>query len=112
MKHESTRDVTQASNPYLPPAPSTGMPGAMGERAMGRHANVPAGPKLPDITPPKMVSGFAKGIRSRETPSPTFKLPETVSARQVQQDSFRYGGGRSAGNRSLAANINRKVNQP
>jgi hypothetical protein len=111
-QHRSTRDVTKATNPYLPPTYTTGMPGAMGERNRD-VAPVKAGPKLPDVTTPTMVSGFSKDISSRESNHNTnrsFELPEKVSARQIQQDSFRYGGGRSAGNRSLAAN--RKINQP
>jgi hypothetical protein len=62
---------------------------------------------------PTPVSGFGhSGIKSREPAKPTFTLPDKVSAAQIQQDSFRYGGGRSAGNRSMQANYDRKRNQP
>jgi hypothetical protein len=92
VKHKlSTRDVTLKSNPYLPPGPSTGMPGAIGERAMGRRANVAPGPKLPDITPPTMVSGFSKGIRSRESNHGTersFKLPATCDPMATYNERF------------------------
>jgi hypothetical protein len=44
------------------------------------------------------VSGFAgTGIGSNEGPRRTFALPDTVSAKQIQRDSFKYGGGRSGG---------------
>jgi hypothetical protein len=67
-------------------------------------------------TPPTPVSGFGEqGINSREAPSsarPAFTLPNKVSAQQIQQESFRYGGGRSAGNRSLETNQNMQKRQP
>jgi hypothetical protein len=92
MKHKSTRDVTLKSNPYLPPGPSTGMLGAMGEKAMGRRAPVAPGPKPKPITPPTMVSGFSKGITSRESnlnnSNHTFKLPDTCDPMETYQKSF------------------------
>jgi hypothetical protein len=66
------------------------------------------------IVPATIVSG-ASGNSLKATPRPgvsrSFELPAAVSAKQIQQDSFRYGGGRSAGNRSLADNISRKIDQ-
>jgi hypothetical protein len=41
----------------------------------------------------------------------TFKLPEKVSAKDIHDQSFKYGGGRSAGNRSIQANKDRKENE-
>lgn len=41
----------------------------------------------------------------------SFKLPEKVSQSEIRDQSFRYGGGRSAGNRSIAENIGRKVDE-
>jgi hypothetical protein len=65
------------------------------------------------VTPPKAVSGFGEtGIRSRPTPAPTFKLPEKVTQAQIKDQSFKYGGGRSSGNRSLADNFKRRFFQP
>lgn len=41
----------------------------------------------------------------------SFKLPEKVSAKDIRDQSFKYGGGRSAGNRSIQANKDRKENE-
>jgi hypothetical protein len=106
MKYKS-RDVTAATNPKgMPPTHNINTRGAVREQS-------PTPARRPAIAAPTPVSGFGEtGIRSRPSPSPASNLPETVSARQIQQESFRYGGGRSAGNRSLVDNINRKINQP
>jgi len=94
MKHKST-DVTAATNPrHMPPTHNINMPGAVREQS-------PTPARRPPITPPTAVSGLGEtGIRSRESPRPSSNLPETVSAKQIQQDSFRYGGGRSGGHLS------------
>lgn len=85
---------------------------------------MPAGPtglqKAPTkIEPPKPVSGFS-GYRS---PTPddvankdrskdiSFKLPEKVTQDEIKENSFKYGGGRSAGNRSILENAARKVDE-
>jgi hypothetical protein len=109
MKQRS-KDVTAATNPGpLPPTYYINTRGAV--REPPSHGASKSG--MPPVASPKPVSGFGEtGIRSRETPRPTSNLPETVSARQIQHESFRYGGGRSAGTRSLAANMTRKVNKP
>jgi hypothetical protein len=107
MKRRSM-DVTAATNPqHMPPTHYINAPSAVREQR-------PTPARRPErIQPPVAVSGFGEtGIRSHQSPSPISKLPETVSARQIQRESFRYGGGRSAANISLPANINRKVNQP
>jgi hypothetical protein len=86
---------------------------------------VPPGPtgleKAPTkIEPMTPASGFAgtnlpKGpgplYRDGEGPS-SFKLPEKVTPAEIKEQSYRYGGGRSAGNRSLAANKARQKDQP
>ena len=41
-----------------------------------------------------------------------FKLPENVSQEQIRDQSFKYGGGRSSGNRSLATNNDIQKRQP
>lgn len=41
----------------------------------------------------------------------SFKLPEKVSQSEIKDGSFKYGGGRSAGNRSLAENIANKIGE-
>jgi len=109
MKHRS-KDVTARTNPGpLPPTHYINTPGAV--REPPSHGVSKSG--MPPVASPKPVSGFGEsGIRSRESTPPNFKLPETVSQRQIQQESFQYGGGRSAGNRSLSANMTRKVNEP
>ncbi len=77
---------------------------------------VPAAPtplkKAPKIDPMVAASGFAgtnlpQGSEPlyRETGSPPpedkkFKLPEKVTQKEIQDSSFRYGGGRSAGHLS------------
>jgi hypothetical protein len=80
-KSKATRDVTKASNPrYMLSGPDTNVPGA-----------VLTGRKMPDITPPKMVSGFSKGIRSRESNlnnSRSFTLPDTINPMETWQQSF------------------------
>jgi hypothetical protein len=95
-----------ATNPKgMPPTHNINTRGAVREQS-------PTPSRQPPITPPKPVSGFGEtGIRSRPSPSPTSNLPERVSARQIQQESFKYGGGRSAGNRSIEANQDKQRKQ-
>ena len=42
----------------------------------------------------------------------TFKLPEKVSPKDIRDQSFKYGGSRSSGNRSLEANRDMQKKQP
>lgn len=37
----------------------------------------------------------------RDSAGPKFKLPETVSPSEIKEQSYRYGGGRSAGKKSV-----------
>jgi hypothetical protein len=106
MKHKS-RDVTATTNPrHMPPTHYINTPGSVRERS-----GTPA--RARPVTPPKPVSGFDEsGIRSRQSTSSAFKLPERVTPAQIKDQSFKFGGGRSAGNRPLADNVSRKVNQP
>src|ERR1700722_3176502 len=92
MKQKS-RDVTAATNPrHMPPTHNINTPGAVREQSP-----TPAR-RSERIQPAIPVSGFGEtGVRSREGSRPNSKLPTTVSAQQIQQDSFRYGGGRSGG---------------
>jgi hypothetical protein len=87
-----TKDVTLASNPKeMPPTHNINFRGAVREQS-------PSPTRQPPIEPAKVVSGASGGgMRSAEGPARTFILPANVSAKQIQQDSFRYGGGRSAG---------------
>jgi hypothetical protein len=41
-----------------------------------------------------------------------FKLPEKVTTKEIRDGSFKYGGGRSAGNRSLADNKGKQEMEP
>lgn len=41
-----------------------------------------------------------------------FKLPEKVSPKDIKDQSFKYGGSRSSGNRSLEANRDMQKKQP
>jgi hypothetical protein len=41
-----------------------------------------------------------------------FKLPEKVTPAEIRDGSFRYGGSRSSGNRSLEANKDMQKKQP
>jgi hypothetical protein len=105
MKHKS-RDVTAAINPrVMPPTHYINTPGSVREQS-----GTPA--RARPVTPPTPASGFGEsGIRSRQSPSSAFKLPEKVTQSDIRDNSFKYGGGRSAGNRSLADNANRRNNQ-
>lgn len=72
--------------------------------------------------PAQIVSGFSypavKGKSERDydemrrEANKGFELPETQTAAETKDQSYRYGGGRSAGNRSIAANKAKKENQP
>jgi len=106
MKLLPTKDVTAATNPRLPPTHNINGRGAVREMD-------PTPSRQPKIQPPKMASGFSKGIHSIErNPTSTYTLPDKVSQKEILDGSFKYGGGRSAGNRSLADNIRQKINQP
>jgi hypothetical protein len=126
MRHKSTtRDVTSETNPRpIGPTPNrmAGKVKALSPTHVPETGPrpTPRGPALAEAalmtrngpygTP---VSGFGgQGIKSREPPKPTFTLPDKVSAATIKAESFRYGGGRSAGNRSMQANFDRKRNEP
>jgi hypothetical protein len=42
----------------------------------------------------------------------SFSLPDKVTPAQIRDQSFKYGGGRSAGNRSMKVNKDLKEKQP
>lgn len=52
-----------------------------------------------------------KGLANKDHDA-KFKMPDKVSQQAIKDESFRYGGGRSAGNRSIADNAQRKVQEP
>lgn len=62
--------------------------------------------KAPKIEPPKAASGFAfPGGKGKNDAKSDFKLPESVSPSEVRDQSFRYGGGRTAGGGTPSAPI-------
>ena len=93
--------VTTPTKQSSPPAP-TGL-----RKAKPVEPAVPAsgfaGTNVPKGSGPKTVE---------DRPKEPFKLPEKVSQEEIKDQSFRYGGGRSAGNRSLKDNRKRQENQP
>ncbi len=67
--------------------------------------NASASPKYtPDPASPK------KDIANKDH-NAQFKMPEKVSPSEIRDQSFKYGGGRSAGNRSIADNLQNKVQE-
>jgi hypothetical protein len=79
--------------------------------------------KMPKIDPPELATNASYSPKYQADPDSgkkdlankdrdaSFKLPEKVSAADIKAQSFKYGGGRSAGNRSLADNELRKVQE-
>lgn len=79
--------------------------------------------KMPKIDPPELATAASANPKYQADPaSPKkdvanadrdakFKLPEKVSQKEIHDQSFKYGGGRSSGNRSLADNAQRKVDE-
>jgi hypothetical protein len=86
--------------------------------------------KMPKIEPMQLATNASADPKYRASPksiapdakSPpadpvnkdhgaSFKLPEKVSQKDIKEQSFRYGGGRSAGNRSMAENDARKIDE-
>jgi hypothetical protein len=64
--------------------------------------------KLPDIKAPTAVAGVSNtrasapdAANADKSGQNNFKLPEKVTQQEIKDGSFKYGGGRSAGNRSL-----------
>lgn len=57
--------------------------------------------KLPKVAPPQAVSGFAFPGQSAANPTDeqpkSFKLPNKLTTAEVKDNSFNYGGGRTAG---------------
>lgn len=72
----------------------------------------------PKIEPATVVGGATQigsgvDVANRDrTGENNFKLPEKVSQQEIKDGSFKYGGGRSAGNRSLADNMTKKLLEP
>jgi hypothetical protein len=101
MKHKS-KDVTTPTRPrYDRPPDYRQPPGAVVPSKTIPPTSQSDPRPLPPVEPATIVSGESgAGIKSSDIPRPNFRLPETVSAEQIRQESFRYGGGRSAGRQS------------
>lgn len=71
-------------------------------------------PYNPKYNGPKQMADPDSGSKdlANKDHNSKFKLPEKVTPNQIKDQSFKYGGGRSAGNRSIQANKDRKENQP
>ena len=76
--------------------------------------------KMPKIEPAEIASGVstqtalpanADPANRDKTGENKFKLPEKVTQKEIRDGSFRYGGGRSAGNRSMADNLKDKAQE-
>lgn len=96
MKKRS-KDVSEPSRPHYDRPPGYGQQrGAVVPGLVPPTAQEPK--PLPPVDPAKIVSGGSgAGIKSVEGSNRSFTLPEKVTAQEVKSQSFRYGGGRSAG---------------
>lgn len=103
--------VTQPTKQTIPPAPSPlkKMPKIDGPKLA---TSASFDPKYQAGKPPAKPadSGGKKDLANKDHNS-KFKLPETVSQSDIKSNSFKYGGGRSAGNRSMADNMDRKEDE-
>lgn len=73
------------------------------------------------VEPAKIVAGNAMATSLPKGADPTnrdktkdnnFKLPEKVTQQEIKDNSFKYGGGRSSGNKSLIDNAMRRATEP
>lgn len=93
-------------NMPVPPAP-TGLKKAPKIEAPELATSASQSPKYTADPPVNKAPDIANKDRGT-----TFKLPEKITAAEVRDGSFKYGGGRSAGNRSFQANQDRLKKQP
>ena len=80
--------------------------------------------KMPKIAAPQLATTASYQPAYRADPAAgkadpankdrnaSFKLPETVSQKDTYDNSFKYGGGRSAGNRSQIDTMAKKALEP
>ena len=97
--------VTKPNMP-VPPAP-TGLKKMPKIEAAELATNAAQSPKY-QADPP---TNKAPDVANKDHGS-SFKMPDKVSQSEIRDNSFKYGGGRSAGNRSLADNVMRKALEP
>lgn len=103
--------VTKPTKQSIPPAP-TGLQRAPTKIEPPTPASGFAGTNLGGGSGPKTVTERKPGDFKLPGQKDEFKLPEKVSQQEIKDQSFRYGGGRSAGNRSLEENRKRQEKQP
>lgn len=100
--------VTTPGKTKLPPAAEP-LKSARKMEAPELATQAPYNPKYnakPNPDPMKTQRDLANADRGA-----VGNLPEKVSQSSIRDQSFRYGGGRSAGNRSIAENMERKVTE-
>jgi hypothetical protein len=84
--------------------------------------------KLPKVAPAELATNASQNPNYEADPSTSvarkdvansdktaqnkFTLPDKVTQKEIRDNSFHYGGGRSAGNRSLSDNRKRQDKQP
>lgn len=98
--------VTKPNMP-VPPAP-TGLKSGPKQEAPQLATNAAYSPKY--AADPS--SAKKDPVNADKTAESKFKLPEKVTPAEIRDGSFRYGGSRSAGNRSLEANKDMQRKQP
>lgn len=91
---------------------------------MVTKSNLPVPPaptglkKMPDIRPATVVSGASNtkasapdAANADKTGQNKFTLPDKVTQQEIKDGSFKYGGGRSAGNRPLTDAVHKNVEE-
>ena len=81
--------------------------------------------KMPKIEPAELATSASQSPKYQADPpknkapdlankdhGSSFKMPDKVSQSEILDNSFKYGGSRSSGNRSLADNMARKALEP
>lgn len=97
--------VTKPNLP-VPPAPT----GLEKGRKMDAPQLATSAPQSPKYVADPATTGVDPANKDRSGDN-KFKLPDKVSQKDIYDNSFKYGGGRSAGNRSLADNMARKMTE-
>lgn len=93
----------------FPPAATPGVERKPPVAPMELATNAPFNKKYSG--PKNNVDKVDPATLGKDSPA-SFKLPDKVTPAQIRDQSFKYGGGKSAGNRSLKANHDIKDKQP
>jgi hypothetical protein len=94
-------------NTPVPPAP-TGLKSGPKQEAPQLATTATYSPKYS----PDASSSKKDPVNADKTGENKFKLPEKLTPAEIRDGSFRYGGSRSSGNRSLEANKDMQKRQP